>query len=685
MSHSSPASPTLNDTDKYKARSILLAGGIDNPTEDQIAGVARTLAGEQEREESRIAEALNNLAEKLNGGQEVQATLAKILEATQTRQEEKERKDGKTNGPRLTAEGTADEDDRVRALNASALPHFLLERFEKRQFVPLFYLRPSLMLRTYEDQTNNHQTQYLASLYAFLEAYKTLNAAKHSASSDDAVTSISVFVSSIVSRFAQAKDDRERLDILLYDRSQRINLAKASASTFNFNIGRWSDSAFVAAQRSRHEMFTSVNAPLPNVYHHLPLSSPYHPHFSSTTSYSSSSPYTSSSSSSHIYPSTSFSFPSSPSSSSSYPSRPSSSSYSSHNHSQVSSPRFAPYGNNNRGGSRTGGGFRLGIDPNKATLNESKTLPPEQLKLAKVLSVRQLNGEYIQKEKSAGRISAEMSKQEVEDITGSFQVSPFGIVERPGKEPRHVRNFSFPYTSNRFNYLSVNDRISAFSPYPSAYWCGPRHFAQLVLEVDSNSEGQVDDLSKAFRRIPIHPVDRCWTDIEEDGKFHIDYCLPMGYSPATDIFGRLMDFTRLAAGVILAEQLAAHGGKFVAFRSWVDDIVVFIQRGRLSSFQATQLLDEFYDSLGFPLAPDKCQVWSSVVRFLGLDWDLKQKIVSLPEEKRVKAIVKITEFLTADWCTEQNIEGLAGYLSHISFAIPHSRSPNPLSSPQTLF
>ncbi|GAA5950213.1 hypothetical protein JCM21900_003511 [Sporobolomyces salmonicolor] len=260
MSHSSPASPTLNDTDKYKAQSILLAGGINNPTEDQIAGVARTLAGEQEREKSRIAEALNNLAEKLNGGQEVQATLAKILEATQTRQGEKERKDGKTNGPRLTAEGTADEDDHVRALNASALPHFLLERFEKRRFVPLFYLRPSLMLRTYEDQTNNITklvkkvelplsewddlkfasdfTEYLASLYAFLEAYKTLNAAKHSASSDDAVTSISVFVSSIVSRFAQAKDDLERLDILLYDRSQRINLAKASASTFNFNIGR---------------------------------------------------------------------------------------------------------------------------------------------------------------------------------------------------------------------------------------------------------------------------------------------------------------------------------------------------------------------------------------------------------------------------------------------------------------
>ncbi|GAA5954179.1 hypothetical protein JCM21900_006954 [Sporobolomyces salmonicolor] len=171
------------------------------------------------------------------------------------------------------------------------------------------------MLRTYEDPTNNITklvkkvelplskwddlkfasdfTEYLASLYTFLEAYKMLNATKHSASSDEAVTSISVFFSSIVSRVAQAKDDCERLDILLYDRSQRIKLAKASASTFNFNVGRWSDSAFA---------FTSVNTPLPNVYHHLPLSSPYHPHFSSTTSYSSSSSYASSSLSSHIYP-----------------------------------------------------------------------------------------------------------------------------------------------------------------------------------------------------------------------------------------------------------------------------------------------------------------------------------------------------------------------------------------------
>ncbi|GAA5895413.1 hypothetical protein JCM5296_002399 [Sporobolomyces johnsonii] len=857
---------TIIDADNYKARSLLSAGGVSNPTDEQVTAVASTLAFDREKQEAGLGGALGILAEKLGifaeattSGHETQATLAKVLESTQARKEDKERKEGKSKGPTLTDEGTAEEDDRVRKINANSIPHFLLERFEKHQFVPLQYLRPSLVHTTYKDDSNamtklakkvespldewddlrfaGDFAEYLPSLYALLDVYKTLNTAKHPSSPDAAVKSIATYVADIVSRFAQTTQDDEKLDILLYDRAQRVNLAKSAASTMSFNIGRFSASAMDDAKRSRHEMFGRVNASLPNVYHHLPASSPYHPLFSISTQP-----------------------PSHLSSSPTYPpnSQPRFSADSRGAHQSSSSSRYAPYGGERgwgghgygagRGGGRHGGsfrpslkcfgcgerghearackdsrvksfraekgsywvnglkycfnnalhgcttpggdvsppslpvhtlpnrpsfafntahtpsvllhplplkpaflssptgtaattfapdpplptphpslpipttpsarslassttpivspinadaierllrrlpagvqaqysflgqgfreGFRLEIDPGRALLPESRTLPPAQVKAAKVLAVRTLNNEYIQKEKSAGRISIAMSQEDVERITGPFQVSPFGIVERLDKEPRHVRNFSFPYPSNNLDYCSVNDRASSFSPFPSAYWCGPRQFAQLVLDIGPDAEGEVDDLSKAFRRIPIHPDDRRWTVIEDDDKFHIDYCLPMGYTLATDIFGRLMDFIRLAAGVVLAERLAAKGAQFVAFRSWVDDIVVIVRRGSLSPEGATAILDEFYNELGLPLAPEKRCSWSRTVQFLGLAWDLDHKIVSLPEKKRVRAIIKIKDLLVADWCVEKTVRALAGYLSHISFAIPRSRSHN---------
>uniref|UniRef100_A0A0K3CCY1 Elongator complex protein 2 n=1 Tax=Rhodotorula toruloides TaxID=5286 RepID=A0A0K3CCY1_RHOTO len=323
-------------------------------------------------------------------------------------------------------------------------------------------------------------------------------------------------------------------------------------------------------------------------------------------------------------------------------------------------------------------GFYLGIDPSKAELKESKILPPEQQKGPERLSLdfRELTMGYLTAEKKAGRVFGPYSKEETERMLGGpFQCSPFGIVERLGKAPRFVRNFSYPYASTpNADYLSVNRRIDDYDPRPSTYWGGPREFAAVVVGVPNDTVALIDDAKDAFRQVPIHPDDRKWLVMQFDGKFFIDSCLPMGLSPATDIWGRTVDLLRLGAESRLKKTFCDNGGDLHALRNWVDDLALLASLGRLSPAEATALADEYYDTFGLVLAKaKKRKMWSSIAVFQGLEFDLQNKILSLPNAKRLKALRKIDAFLQLSWITATAISELCGTLTHLAFVITEGR------------
>lgn len=281
---------------------------------------------------------------------------------------------------------------------------------------------------------------------------------------------------------------------------------------------------------------------------------------------------------------------------------------------------------------------------------------------------------YLDKEMSHGRCSARMSPEEVERALGSpFQASPFGMVERLGKEPRFVRNFSFPYESSGLEYPSVNDRLASDDKLPPTLWCGPKEFAAVVAALPEGVVGRTDDAKSAFRQVPVRKEDRMWTVMEFEGGFYVDFCLPMGLSSSTDIWGRHVDVLRAGADVILREQFSERGAQFLGLHNWVDDLLQLAVLNGLDPTAATTICQDYYADAGVVLADEKGQDWSSVVLFQGLEWDLRLKIVSLPESKRLRALDKLSAFRSSPWVTKDAIESICGYLSHISFVVEEGR------------
>ncbi|GAA6031765.1 hypothetical protein JCM8097_001978 [Rhodosporidiobolus ruineniae] len=219
-------------------------------------------------------------------------------------------------------------------------------------------------------------------------------------------------------------------------------------------------------------------------------------------------------------------------------------------------------------------GFRLGIDPKKAFLEESKVLgakkEEELIKPGHLIEQKEETRQYLYDERMGQRARGRDSKENVEGEIRLFQTSPFGRVARPHKKTRFVRNFSFPYPSTSKSstyYPSVNSRLSSFDPLPDTLWVPPREFAFVVLAAPEDAVALIDDGRWAFRQLKIHKDDWRWIVMEFEEGYYIDERLPMGLATATRIWGRIADLVRLGAESQLNEQFEKEGAKLHACRS----------------------------------------------------------------------------------------------------------------------
>lgn len=83
--------------------------------------------------------------------------------------------------------------------------------------------------------------------------------------------------------------------------------------------------------------------------------------------------------------------------------------------------------------------------------------------------------------------------------------------------------------------------------------------------------------------------------------------------------------------------------------------------------------------LGIPLHPEKVQNFGTLITYVGFDWDIANKTVSLPEKKRLKYLGKLQSFL-ATYSPHgvklylKPLESLHGSLMHCTFVIRAGRS-----------
>lgn len=140
---------------------------------------------------------------------------------------------------------------------------------------------------------------------------------------------------------------------------------------------------------------------------------------------------------------------------------------------------------------------------------------------------------------------------------------------------------------------------------------------------------EVQDVSLAGTWGPsvVRCLDGCGPDrkylvVQVDDCSFINKCLPFG----------------------IATAVGVHGGTVDAIFKWVDDTMIWqlpilsttsthVPTSSSYSFPNLSTVFNLANNVGVPLHPDKVQQFGSNITYVGFDWDITKKRVSLSEKK----------------------------------------------------
>lgn len=212
--------------------------------------------------------------------------------------------------------------------------------------------------------------------------------------------------------------------------------------------------------------------------------------------------------------------------------------------------------------------------------------------------------------------------------------------------------------------------LQSFTIY-SKIACAPLGTQAATLNIES-----------AFCTIPVLPEHKNFTVVECDG-FWIDHVCPFGCLSSGGNQGEIAD---------AIVDILEHKG-IGPIKKWVDNFDVFRYPSTTGSFRdvndTSPLGQSFrydYDlsslkdavaSLGIPWHKTKVQEFGNAFRYVGFDWLILEKSVSLPDEKRLRYLALVTTFVYRFEHSQaplSNALKINGVLAHISFVYPSGRS-----------
>ncbi|PPR05117.1 hypothetical protein CVT24_010092 [Panaeolus cyanescens] len=294
-----------------------------------------------------------------------------------------------------------------------------------------------------------------------------------------------------------------------------------------------------------------------------------------------------------------------------------------------------------------------------------------------VLGHEEVIDSYLKEEVECGRLDGPFSKELVEGILrGPFFSSPLLIVSQPQgpnlpDKIRVCRHLS--KEDAKRDIPSVNSYIVK-DDFPTRFDTATK-VAKMIALAPPGTEACTLDIEKFHRTCPALPHHKPWLVVQgRSGEFYIDHCLPFGAACASSNAGMIAN--------ALVDIWTELGYKPVL--KYEDDIQVFRTQSSSTSNQYDYGFQEVVRSvepLGVPWHPTKGTLtFTSKPVFLGLLWDIPERTVSLPEEKRVKFLFRATNFLSrfvSSPCNLKDVERLHGSLCYIAFVFPEGRSRLP--------
>ena len=297
-------------------------------------------------------------------------------------------------------------------------------------------------------------------------------------------------------------------------------------------------------------------------------------------------------------------------------------------------------------------GFTFGFRISSMNFHHCDT--DKNLQSARILP--QIIEEKINKENSLGRFSGPYEIPPYDN----FIISPLGLREKkvPG-EYRVIHNLSYPYDETSVN--ANIPREEATVQYASIV-----DAIQIINKFGRNCYLAKTDIKSAFRIIPVHPEDRHLLGFKWKGNYYFDNCLPMGCSSSCQLF----ECFSTALEWIVSNYLPKVGIIHV-----LDDFL-FVTESKESCQIALDTFVKICKDLGVPLAPEKTMGPSQSLPFVGIQLDTVDMVASLPEDKVVKYVGLLDDFLLRKSVKLTELQSLTGMLNFACGIICPARAFN---------
>ena len=188
------------------------------------------------------------------------------------------------------------------------------------------------------------------------------------------------------------------------------------------------------------------------------------------------------------------------------------------------------------------------------------------------------------------------------------------------------------------------------------------------------------DIEKFHRTCPVLPDHKPWLVVQGlSNDFYIDHTHPFGAAAASSNAGMI--------GNAIVDIWQAEGVRPIL--KYEDDLKIFRypvasglfhQDGFQYNYDRDDALSRI-SSLCVPWHKDKGDsAFVSITNFIGFRWDLPGKVVSLPEDKRLKFHNRVRIFLdcfTGHPCSLLDVQKIHGSLCHVAFVYTLGRSHLP--------
>ena len=263
---------------------------------------------------------------------------------------------------------------------------------------------------------------------------------------------------------------------------------------------------------------------------------------------------------------------------------------------------------------------------------------------------------YLQEEVSSGRVIDVGDSKTAESL--GMHCSPFGVIPKTGRPGRWrlIVDLSSPEQS------SVNDGISkelSSLSYLSV--------DDVIAEVVRRGRGTLMakmDIKKAYRNVPVHPVDRLLLGMQWRGRVYVDGCLPFGLRSATLLFTAVAD--------ALQWVMEARGVAWLGH--YIDDFIT-VGAPQADECRANLgIMNAVCMEAGMPTEQEKEEGPTTVLTFLGIELDSEAMVICLPAGKLHQLQESLRSWRGMKACRKSDLLSIIGVMSHACKAVRAGRS-----------